>query len=222
MLQQQSRHAPPYAGQLTYPLRQQIQHLCQHFPVTSATPRGRLMALVLVASLYLAVLHRLKQQTPATVKEGLASVRWFLGLGRRPVKQRSTLGVCWGLHARLRGSGAVRIMRDGVILPTVIQLAGKSSLCHMHALYLNIVTYLHDLVSTSSSMHLLSCTPFDSLAAFAAHLCNTTASRHLASQCRHQHTTNITACVSHNASMFHAPACLLVLCKPFLAALCFL
>ncbi len=103
------------------------------------------MALVLVASLYLAVLHRGKQQTPTTVKEGLASVRWFLGLGRRPVTQRGALGVCRGLHARLRGSGAVRIMRDGVILPTVIQLAGESLLCQMYALYLNVFTYLHKL-----------------------------------------------------------------------------
>ena len=139
MLQQQSRHAPPYAGQLTYPLRHQLQHLCQQFPVTSATPRGRLMALVLVASLYLAVLHRGKQQTPTTIKEGLASVRWFLGLGRRPVTQRGALGVCRGLHARLRGSGAVRIMRDGMILPTVVQLAGESPLSHVHALHLSLI-----------------------------------------------------------------------------------
>jgi len=81
------------------------------------------MALVLVASLYLAILHRGKQQTPSTFKEGLASVRSFLELGYRPVTQKGTLGMCRGLHARLKGSGGVRIMRDGVILPTVIQLA---------------------------------------------------------------------------------------------------
>ncbi len=139
MLQQQSRHAPPYAGQLTYPLRHQLQHLCQQFPVTSATPRGRFMALVLVASLYLAVQHRGKQQTPTTIKEGLASVRCFLELGYRPVTLRGTLGVCRGLHARLRGSGYVRIMRDGVILPTVIQLAGESLLCRVHALQSSLI-----------------------------------------------------------------------------------
>ena len=139
MLQQQSRHAPPYAGQLTYPLRHQLQHLCQHFPVTSATPRGRFMALVLVASLYLAILQRGKQQTPTTIKEGLDSVRRFLELGYKPVTQRGALGVCRGLHARLRGSGYVRIMRDGVILPTVVQLAGESLLCHVHALHLSLI-----------------------------------------------------------------------------------
>ncbi len=139
MLQQQSRHAPPYAGQLTYPLRHQLQYLCQQFPVTSATPRGRFMALVLVASLYLAVQHRGKQQTPTTIKEGLASVRCFLELGYRPVTLRGTLGVCRGLHARLRGSGYVRIMRDGVILPSVIQLAGESLLCRVHALQSSLI-----------------------------------------------------------------------------------
>lgn len=97
------------------------------------------MALVLVASLYLAVLHRRKQQTPTTIKEGLDSVRCFLELGYRPMTQRATLGVCRGLHARLRGSGSVRIMRDGVILPTVVQLAGESSLCHVHALQSSLI-----------------------------------------------------------------------------------
>ena len=98
------------------------------------------MALVLVASLYLAVLHRGKQQTPTTIKEGLASVRCFLELGYRPLTQRGALGVCRGLHARLRGSGGVRIMRDGVILPTVLQLAGESPLCHVHALQSSLIS----------------------------------------------------------------------------------
>ena len=132
------------------------------------------MALVLVASLYLAVLHRAKQQTPTTIKEGLASVRWFLGLGCRPLTQTGALGVCRGLHARLRGSGAVRIMRDGVILPTVVQLAGELPLRHVHALCLNDVTCLQHLVNVCSDMLLLCCTAFDSLAAFSGRRGNTT------------------------------------------------
>ena len=159
---------------------------------------------VLVASLYLAVLHRAKQQTPTTIKEGLASVRWFLGLGCRPLIQTGALGVCRGLHARLRGSGAVRIMRDGVILPTVVQLAGESPLCHVHALCLNDVTRLHNLVNVGSDMLLLCCTAFDSLAAFSARRGNTTAGQHPASQCRHQHTISITACISDVAPTFQA------------------
>ena len=60
------------------------------------------MALVLAAILYLAVLHRGKQQAPTTFKEGLASVRCFLELGYRPLTQRATPGVCRGC---MLGSG---------------------------------------------------------------------------------------------------------------------
>ena len=101
-------------------------------------------------------------------------------------------------------------MRDGVMLPTVVQLAGESSLCHMHALCLNVVTCLHNLVNGSSYMLLLCCTAFDSLAAFSARRGNTSAGQHPATQCRLQHTNIITACISDIAPTFQAPACLTV------------
>ena len=99
-------------------------------------------------------------------------------------------------------------MRDGVILPTVVQLAGELPLCHVHALCLSDVTCLHNVVNVSGDMFLLCCTAFDLLAALSARRGNTTAGQHPASQCRHQHIIIITACTSDIAPTFQVLACL--------------
>lgn len=136
---QLQRQAPVGCDAILLPLREQLLQLLEEFKPDRYHLKGRSMALVLVASLFLVHQHCLKQSPPSSLKEAQKGIHWFLhrpGQLKPPhlAQPKSSSAPVPGLYNRverkrivigLSGCGEMRIKCGGAFLPAVFHVAGE-------------------------------------------------------------------------------------------------
>ena len=123
--------APATEEQLTNPLRQRLQEVYRNLTPACYPCKGRPLALLLIAGMFLGQLQKAGRSLPHTIEKIVARMRWFLGLpaSRWGIARVPSSGVsgrrAQHVSVRLGWDGAMWVLCGGDLLPRVFHVVGE-------------------------------------------------------------------------------------------------